>query len=158
NITAALRVLHGGDYDLTMNPLFEMVYEIHGQHRRALVPGKGKYDEVNKIQHSTGTQINVGHPQRRECECGNEVNWVCDVSVCGPTDRVHKAFGQLLRLLPLSPNFGFEPSIRDFRHYVADVDDATQPAVDDLDRGHYIYPSQFYSVERREPLDKDAFG
>lgn len=53
NITAALRVLHGGDYDLTMNPLFEMVYEIHGQHRRALVPGKGKYDEVNKIQVST---------------------------------------------------------------------------------------------------------
>ncbi|KAH7695487.1 hypothetical protein AAVH_37453, partial [Aphelenchoides avenae] len=155
NVTAALVELHAGHYDLKTNALVEMVYEIRGGHRQDLVPGDDNYDEVNRIQDSTGTQINVGYPQWRKCECGKEVNWVCDVSVCGPTDRVHLAFEELVKLLP---HFGFELSIRAYRGYVADVDDATQPAVVDPDRGHYVYPRLFYSVGRREPLGKDAFG
>lgn len=48
--------------------------------------------------------------------------------------------------------------MRLYRHYVADVNDATQPALEDPDRGCYIYPPLFYSVNRREPLSRDDFG
>lgn len=84
-----------------------------------------------------------------------EVNWVFDVSVSGPTERVHEAYEELAKLLP---NSGFEPSIRSYRMYVADVNDASQAVVDDPDRGRYIHPRLFYGVERREPLSKDDFG